>query len=101
MVSGHNATDKTPMYEIPLIFVFGVLGLGTAFFVSGFWVLAFVIGILSRDRSEMSQYQRSLSWKEIPAGFSTLNERFEYENVTIQKNELHVNLVMPVTGCVV
>ena len=29
------------MYEMPLIFVFGVLGLGRAFFVLGFWVLAF------------------------------------------------------------
>ena len=35
-VSGHNATGKTPMYEKPLIFVFGVRG-----FVLGFWVLAF------------------------------------------------------------
>mgnify|MGYP001793156869 CR=1 FL=1 len=26
VVSGHNATDKTPMYEMLLIFVFGVLG---------------------------------------------------------------------------
>ena len=42
MVSGHNATDKTPMYGMPLTFVFrfGVLGLGRAFFVLGFWVLA-------------------------------------------------------------
>ena len=28
MVSMLNATDKTPMYEMPLIFVFGVWGLG-------------------------------------------------------------------------
>ena len=31
-VSAHNATDKLPMYEMPLFFVFGVLGLGRAFF---------------------------------------------------------------------
>ena len=31
MVSGQNATDKTPMYDMPLIFVFGF----------GVWVLAF------------------------------------------------------------
>ena len=42
-----------------------------------------------------------LELKEIPAGFSTLNKRFEYENVNIQKNELHASLVLPVTGCVV
>ena len=42
-VSGLNATDKTPMYEMPLIYVFGVwrLGLGWALFVVGFWAMAF------------------------------------------------------------
>ena len=35
-VSGHNAADKTPKYEMPLIFVFGVLWSGRAFFVLGF-----------------------------------------------------------------
>ena len=34
-VSAHNATDKMPMYEMPLIFVFGVLGLGRACFYIG------------------------------------------------------------------
>ena len=28
MVSGQNATDKTPMYDMPLIFMFGVWGFG-------------------------------------------------------------------------
>ena len=28
MVSGHNATDKMPVYEMPLTFVFGVSGWG-------------------------------------------------------------------------
>ena len=42
-----------------------------------------------------------LELEEIPAGFSTLNKRFENENVNIQKNELHVSLVLPVPGCVV
>ena len=41
MVSDHDATDKTPMCEMPLIFMFEVLGLGRAFFVLRFWVLAF------------------------------------------------------------
>ena len=43
MVSGLNATDKTPKYEIPLIYVFGGwrLGLGRAFFVVGCWAMAF------------------------------------------------------------
>ena len=27
-VSGHSATDKTPMYEMPLIYVFGGWGFG-------------------------------------------------------------------------
>ena len=43
----------------------------------------------------------NLEFKEIPAGFSTSNKRFEYENVNIQKIELHVSLVLPVTGYVV
>ena len=36
-VSGLYATDKTPMYEMPLIYVFGlgVLGVAQAFFVLG------------------------------------------------------------------
>ena len=41
-VYGHNTTDKTPMYEIPLIFVFGV---GESIFCVG--VLG--VGVLSRD----------------------------------------------------
>ena len=43
VVSGHNATEKTPMYEMPLIFVFRarVLGVGRVFFVLRFRVLAF------------------------------------------------------------
>ena len=50
MVSGLNATDKVPMYEMPLIYVFGVWGvgvfeLGRVFFVLGQW--HFVIGVLS------------------------------------------------------
>ena len=36
-----NTTYKKSMYEMPLIFKFGVLGLGRAFFVLGFWVLTF------------------------------------------------------------
>ena len=39
MVSGLKATDKMPMYEMPLAFVFGVLG--SIFLYWGFWVLAF------------------------------------------------------------
>ena len=40
-LSGLNATYKTPMYEMPLIYVFGVFGLGRAFFVLGFRAMAF------------------------------------------------------------
>ena len=45
MVSGLNAMDKTAMYEMPLIYVFGdwVMGLGRAFFCIG----VFGNGILS------------------------------------------------------
>ena len=41
MVSGPNATDKTQIYEMPLNFVYGVRGLGKAFFVLGFCDLRF------------------------------------------------------------
>ena len=37
-VSGLNATDKTPMYEIPLNYVFGV---SASIFCIGVWVMAF------------------------------------------------------------
>ena len=38
------------MYEMSLIYVFGALGLGQAFFVLGSWAMAFGhYGILSRD----------------------------------------------------
>ena len=33
LVSGLNATDKTPMYEMPLIFVFRGWGLGEHVFI--------------------------------------------------------------------
>ena len=44
-ISGLNSTDKTPMYEMPLIYVIGVMGLRRAFFVLGFWAMAFCPGI--------------------------------------------------------
>ena len=49
MVSGLNATDKTAMYEMPLIYVFGVwvLGLGEHFRYSGFECWHFVTGVFS------------------------------------------------------
>ena len=37
LASGHNATDKTPMYEMPLIYVFGVGGLGFWVWGEHFW----------------------------------------------------------------
>ena len=40
-VSGLNATDKTPMYEMPLIYVFRVWRLGQAFSVFGVWAMVF------------------------------------------------------------
>ena len=53
-VSGLNATDKMPMHEMPLIYVFGVWGLGfwgwgEHFRYWGFGCWHFVIGVLSRD----------------------------------------------------
>ena len=42
-VSAHNTTDNLPMYDVLLIFVFAVLGLGRAWFY--IWVLG--DGILS------------------------------------------------------
>ena len=50
-----------------------------------------------RDESIGAKFE----FKEIPARFSTLNNRFEYENANIHKVELQVSLVLPVTGCVV
>ena len=45
LVSGLNAADKAPIYEMPLIYVFGVLGLGEQFFYWGFGQPHFVIGV--------------------------------------------------------
>ena len=41
-MSGLNATDKTPMYKMPIFYAFGVLGFR-------FWSLSVVIGVLSGD----------------------------------------------------
>ena len=61
MVSGLNATDKTPMYEgMPLIYVFGVLWLVRAFFC--IWVLGY--GILSLAFCTEIGYN-SLSFPEV------------------------------------
>ena len=49
-VSSLNAMDKTPMYEMPLIYVLGVWGLGfwgEQFLYWGFGQWYFVIGVLS------------------------------------------------------
>ena len=55
VVSGLNATDKTPMYEMPLIYVFGVWGFGVwvSIFCIGVLGNGIVIGILSRDLAEI------------------------------------------------
>ena len=45
LVSGHNATDKTPMYEMPLIFVFG--GSGFEVGESIFCLEVLGVGVLS------------------------------------------------------
>ena len=47
MVSGLNAMDKTPMYKMPLIYVFGVWGLGFWDWGSIFCTLVSGVGILS------------------------------------------------------
>ena len=44
-VSGHSATDKTPMYEMPRIFVFGGWGFGVGESIFCIGVLG--VGILS------------------------------------------------------
>ena len=54
LVSGLNATDKTPTFEMPLTFVFEVLGVwhfgvGVSIFCLGRW--RFYIGDLSRKSS--------------------------------------------------
>ena len=65
-VSGHSATDKTPMYEMPRIFGLGVgvLGLGRAFFVLGFQVLAFChwrFVLRSNNNNNVAECYRNLS----------------------------------------
>ena len=55
-VSGLNAMDKTTLYETPLIYVFGVGGLGfwgwgEHFLYWGCGQWHFVIGVLSQDRT--------------------------------------------------
>ena len=52
-VSGLYATDKTPMYVMPVIYAFGILGFGVRgehFLYWGFRQWHFVIEVLSRDR---------------------------------------------------
>ena len=44
-VSDQNARDKIPMYEIPLIFVFGGWGFGVGESIFCTWVLG--VGVLS------------------------------------------------------
>ena len=51
VVSGLNATNKTPMYEMSLIFVLGVGG--SIFLYWGFGHWRFDIGVLSRDRPKL------------------------------------------------
>ena len=46
-VSGQNATGKTPMNEMPLIYVFGVLGLGCLGWGENFFIGVMGNGILS------------------------------------------------------
>ena len=46
MVSGHYGTNKTPTYEMPLIFVFGGFGVGE----STFCIVVLGVGVLSRDQ---------------------------------------------------
>ena len=46
-VSDHNATDKKPMYEMPLTFVFGVRGLGFWGWESIFNIGVLGVGVLS------------------------------------------------------
>ena len=52
-VSGLNATDKTPMYEMPLNYVYGILGLGRTFFALGFSAMAFCPEIIMPPTSSL------------------------------------------------
>ena len=44
MVSGLNAMDKMPMYEMPLIYVLEVLGLGRAFSMLWLYIIELDLG---------------------------------------------------------
>ena len=50
-VSSRNATEKTLIYEMPLIFVFGSLSFGGSFFILGLGLWHFVDAFMSRDRN--------------------------------------------------
>ena len=65
MVSGLNATDKTAMCEMPLIYVFGdwVLGLGRAFIVLVFSAMAFCPEIKLNTCSFVCLYATNLPKK--------------------------------------
>ena len=53
LVSGLNATDKTPIYEMPLITCFG-FKVGASIFYLGFGQWHFVIGVLYWDLSVLT-----------------------------------------------
>ena len=52
-MSGLNAKDKMSMYDMALTFAFG-----GAVFVVRFWLMDFVNGKLSRDRSTLNHISR-------------------------------------------
>ena len=84
VVSGHNDTDKTPMYEMPLTFVFGVwvLGLGRAFICIGLLSLAFCPR--SQDVSEGSrQFTVELKYSDNIICYHWLRMLWELKNSTL------------------
>ena len=83
--SGLNATDKTPMYEMPLTFVFGVWGLG-------FW-----------GWGEHFLYWGFGCWRFDPratAFHKTSNLRFCIAAVIDVLRKLCYGIGMTVTGCI-
>ena len=66
LVSGLNATDKTPIYEMRLITCFG-FKVGASIFLFGFWAMAFchwrfVLRSLSSHSDALSEVGRSAPW---------------------------------------
>ena len=67
--------EQTPMYEMPLIYVFGVLGLGWAFFVLGFWAMVFCPEFTSQIFSITRSIGTLSCHKSCDCGYADVNGR--------------------------